>query len=354
MKTKNNCSKPSIAFFGKCTPIKNWLFFLILIGSMPLQALETGTVTDVEGNVYKTVKIGDYWWMTENLRTRHYRNGEAVTMYPDSVFTNYGGGGPSTGGSTYDGHPHWTYVNHDSTTLAVYGRNYTWYAAMDSRGLAPEGWEVPDTSVWYTMARTIGIGTANIINGTTDYGWTKVGRYLKSSLYWQNVTASPVIDSLGFNAVPSGWMDSNGYGYFGTHCGFWTTNYVESNKSGAGRRYESFGSATDDMCLGNYRGNTTMSIRCVKKDTTTTGLASTSASATLKVKYSSAQGQLSFIGLSTSASDLTLYNINGQSVSHATATTETYSWQVGKLPQGIYVVRIKNNAGSKAVKIMAW
>lgn len=317
----------------------------------PLSAqVQTGTVTDVEGNVYKTVKIGDYWWMTENLRTRHYRNGEAVTMYPDSVFAGYGSGTPSTGGSTYDGHPHWTYVNHDSTTLAVYGRNYTWYAAMDSRGLCPEGWELPDTTVWYSMARTLGIGHSNIINGTTDYGWTNVGIYLKSIQYWQDVTATPAIDSVEFNAVPSGWMDSNGYGYFGTHCGFWTPNYVESNKTGAGRRYESFGSATDNMCLGTYRANTTMSIRCVKKDVSTK--LTNAESSKIKVNYIPSSGIVSFSGLGNNASDIGIYNISGQSVGHASVTGDSYSWTVGKLPQGLYLISINNTTGNSVVKII--
>ena len=39
-----------------------------------------GQVTDMEGNVYRTVKIGTQEWMTENLRTRRYRNNQLVTL----------------------------------------------------------------------------------------------------------------------------------------------------------------------------------------------------------------------------------------------------------------------------------
>ena len=41
-----------------------------------LFTIATATVTDIDGNVYETVQIGDQIWMSENLKTTHYSNGE--------------------------------------------------------------------------------------------------------------------------------------------------------------------------------------------------------------------------------------------------------------------------------------
>ncbi|MDP7060880.1 MAG: hypothetical protein QF416_10460 [Candidatus Marinimicrobia bacterium] len=47
--------------------------------------VEYGTVTDIEGYEYKTVKIGEQWWMAENLKVKHYRNGDTISTGHGSI-----------------------------------------------------------------------------------------------------------------------------------------------------------------------------------------------------------------------------------------------------------------------------
>ena len=83
-------------------------------------------VTDIDGNVYGTIQIGNQLWMKENLKVTHYRNGDEIpTGYSNSEWQDL-----STGAYTvYDGDP----ANAD-----VYGNLYNWYA-VETGNLAPEG-----------------------------------------------------------------------------------------------------------------------------------------------------------------------------------------------------------------------
>ena len=40
-------------------------------------------VTDIDGNVYPTKRIGNQLWMAENLRVTHYRNGDPIAEVSD-------------------------------------------------------------------------------------------------------------------------------------------------------------------------------------------------------------------------------------------------------------------------------
>ena len=66
------------------------VFVLILGGGCKKKdtgiALEYGTVTDIDGNVYNTIKINNRWWMAENLKTKRYRNGDSVEFVREVNF----------------------------------------------------------------------------------------------------------------------------------------------------------------------------------------------------------------------------------------------------------------------------
>ena len=93
---------------------------------------QTDSVTDIDGNVYQTVQIGDRWWMAKSLRAGRFRNGDPIhdatgldsLLNIDGMIIHF----------SHDHNP-----GNDNT----YGKIYSWEVVNDSRGICPEGWYVP-------------------------------------------------------------------------------------------------------------------------------------------------------------------------------------------------------------------
>jgi uncharacterized protein (TIGR02145 family) len=96
----------------------------------------TPTVTDIDGNLYHTVQIGNQCWTQSNLKVSKYRNGDNIpTGLSNSAWQNTTSGAYAI----YDNNP----VND-----TLYGKLYNHYAVMDNRGLCPTGWHVPTDGEW--------------------------------------------------------------------------------------------------------------------------------------------------------------------------------------------------------------
>jgi uncharacterized protein (TIGR02145 family) len=104
------------------------------------------TITDIDGNTYNTVLIGDQCWMKENLKTTSYRNGTAIPNVTDDNDWNY-----LTSGA-------YVWYDNDISWKDKYGALYNWYTTVDSRGLCPTGWHVPTADEWYLLIGYIGGG----------------------------------------------------------------------------------------------------------------------------------------------------------------------------------------------------
>jgi uncharacterized protein (TIGR02145 family) len=150
--------------------------------------LKYGSVTDIDGNEYKTITIDSTTWMAENLRVTHYRNGDPITEVTDSL--NW---------AALKTEACCSYNNsNDPDTLNIYGRLYNFYSVSDVRNIAPEGWHMADTSDWrklmdYLVSVTIAGGKLKEA-GTAH--WTGF-----------NTDAS---NETGFTALPAGYrQDSN-------------------------------------------------------------------------------------------------------------------------------------------------
>ncbi len=157
------------------------------------------SVTDADGNVYTTVKIGDQIWMKENLKTTKYNDGTPITKYVRSIHGN-----------------NWLNLN---TPLALYQwadtsdlNNvhsnpipYDYYGAMynhfaiESGKLAPAGWRIPTGQDFLVLKNYL----AN--NGYAG----KEALALKSTSGWLTFSGNG-LDAVGFRGLPNGYVNTLG------------------------------------------------------------------------------------------------------------------------------------------------
>jgi uncharacterized protein (TIGR02145 family) len=111
-----------------------------------------GSVTDIDGNEYFTVRIGNRLWMSENLRVTHYANGDPI---PTGLFD---GSWQNAGYGAYAIYPHNLIpgLASDEKVIEAYGLIYNWFVAADPRGVCPTGWRVPDNIDWGHLASSLG------------------------------------------------------------------------------------------------------------------------------------------------------------------------------------------------------
>ncbi len=207
----------------------------------------TGTVTDIDGNVYQTVKIGDQWWMMENLKVTHYRNGDPIPH-----ITNNGEWAISDSGAYCN-------YNNDSSNVSAYGRLYNWLAVVDSRHLPPAGWHIPSDDEWKQLERYLGMSQSQA--DTTGWRGTDEGGKLKETgtAHW-GAPNTGATNSSYFTARPGGYRDYSGWfynrGYFGA---FWTSTPASSLAWYRGLYYDR---STIDR--GWHYRTSGISVRCVK------------------------------------------------------------------------------------------
>ncbi len=232
------------------------LLLVLLSCNNPVGSIE-GTVTDIDGNVYKTIKIGKQWWMAENLRVEHYYDGTQIQQ----VTGNYAWSTLET--------PRYCYYNNTTNADSIkrYGAIYNWHA-VETGKLAPTGWHVPTEEDWIELEEYLVLNGYNY-DGTTDtIGYNKIAKALAAKIDWCPDTTSGAIgndltknNSSGFSALPGGFRRHNGefvgVGYYGH---WWSaTEYNESLSYCCGLNYNFW-------LFGRYYDFTTYgySVRCVK------------------------------------------------------------------------------------------
>jgi uncharacterized protein (TIGR02145 family) len=177
-----------------------------------------------DGNVYRTVKIGNQVWMAENL--------------------NY-----KINNSWYKRANNWCYDN-DEANGKKYGRLYTWDAAKVA---CPAGWHLPSRGEWEELAVMAG-GTGTYGDGGT------AGEKLKSTYGWYNNGNGT--DDFQFSALPGGCRRlSGGFFYYAGEHGHWWTATEDGSDTAYGRY---MGSSSDNVYEKDFLKSLGFSVRCVE------------------------------------------------------------------------------------------
>lgn len=206
------------------------------------------TVTDVDGNTYATVQIGQQCWMKENLRTKHYSGGGNVDF---------------------------KYPNNTPATQSTYGLLYNWATVMNGAlpsngnpsyvtGICPNGWHVPSQSEWDQLRSYVGSLSTCRCDNNANY----VAKALAATNGWSNYNYSScypgynqtINNATGFSAVPAGFFRTDTYYEFSVSNCFWST--TQYNNERAYRRNINYNSS-ELGSLEEYK-DFYFSVRCVK------------------------------------------------------------------------------------------
>ena len=211
-----------------------------------IKVLETGTMVDVDGNLYKTVKVGNQWWMAENLKVKKFRNGVSISQSISNEMWN---------------EKRASFCNYNNSETA--GILYDFYTVSDSNIVAPAGWHIPSDQEWKELEQALGMSSSDAEK--LNWRGTHEGEKLKKEgfQYWRNYTDVWATNESGFSAISDGcrmfsgeFSNPNGPGFMG----FWWTS--SSNGDEAWYRHLDYKNANVFRFYGPKKYG--FSIRCVK------------------------------------------------------------------------------------------
>ena len=219
--------------------------------------LSYGTLTDIDGNVYKTIQIGSQEWMAENLKVTRYNDGSFIPFVTNTanvigvgaIWANLNSGA-------------YTWYNNDSINFdCPYGKLYNGLVITNTTNVCPVGWHVPTETDWQLLTDFVGgfqIAGARLKSAGHEY-WSFYDAISISSYY----TVEQASNSSGFSAIPAGMMDPNsGLSYYEANVAyFWSSTIGTSanNLKACGMEFTTPQAGVSSL---NIRDG--YSIRCVR------------------------------------------------------------------------------------------
>jgi len=240
------------------------VFFSIIAALMILIACEKPddevntpeTVTDIDGNVYQTVEIGDQVWMAENLNVTRYRNGDSIKYMAD----------PTTWVNTVIRGKESFYCNYDNDTAnaRIYGAIYNGFAVHDYRSIAPEGWHIPTNEEWKELEQFLGMSDS-VASAYGNRGLDEGGKLKATEPELWDQPNTGATNEMGFNALPGGYRSYPSGGFFslGKWAVFWASA-DSTNGINASSRMLAYDRTSIWRNSGGEVYSNGYSVRCVK------------------------------------------------------------------------------------------
>jgi len=214
--------------------------------------INSNTVTDIDGNVYNTVKIGNQTWMVENLKTTKYNDGTSIPLVSDSKVWKA------------LSIPGFCFYNNDVANKSTYGALYNWYTVNTGK-LAPTGWHVSTDSEWTTLENYL-IANGYNYDGTTT--GNKIAKSMAATTGWETYSGIGTIgndltknNSSGFASLPGGIRDGSGTFWSIGSYGYWWSS-TGSNSYYAWYRFLYYGYS--EVVRNDAGGRCGFSVRCVR------------------------------------------------------------------------------------------
>lgn len=225
--------------------------------------IDCGVVTDIDGNRYNTVVLGEQCWMRENLRT---------TRFPDGTEIPVGTTSSANQPYRYDG-----YASPLTPELFVrHGYMYNWTAVMHGspgsstnpsgvQGICPTGWHVPSKSEWEQLCNYVRSVSRFWCNNNSNY----IVKALSSNVGWSGTSYNcrpgnnpSTNNATRFSAIPTGYYNSNNNFYdFGSRSEYWTTTVYNSSNA-----YRQTFNSESDCGTASAAYSYGYTVRCVKDE----------------------------------------------------------------------------------------
>lgn len=290
------------------------------------------SVTDIDGNIYPVVQIGNQCWTAKNLAVTHYANGDSIPFGLTDADWEFTTAGASS------------VFAFDPANESTYGRLYNWFAATDARNICASGWHVPSDEEWKTMELALGMDPGEVDNINYRGTAANVGGQLKSVTGWV-VPNTGATNSTGFSALPGGYAGYDQTFEFLTTWGNYWTASDNGSGSGYGRTLASYEAG---ISRGQHIPQVGYSCRCVYDQLVGVEEEGTRPTLGLFPNPATNAVQVSFTG----AGDIyTLHNAMGQVVLRGRLVTGLNTIDIAALPVGAYLLRTEESAaGVRLVK----